>query len=79
MSKDRERAILIQKTLKIAMDAFYGGLQQCTTLEECSHYCQTLCALTAKTIGGIEGNEIKRGFLEGAIADEETITPEKPH
>lgn len=60
---------------ELAMLKYNEGVQQCKSKEEVSKFCQMICALSAKTIHGIEGKKFKKGFLTEAVKDNEKIEP----
>ncbi len=72
MKKDDEAAALSQ-TL------FHKNAQEFKTKDELAVYAMTMAALGVAMLRGIEGHKFTRGFLIGAINDENpvVIRPEK--
>lgn len=69
----------MSETTKKALAAFNEGLQNCSSEKEISEYCQMVAAVAIKTIHGIEGRKFKKGFLMGAMKDNEKITIHRRH
>lgn len=56
-----------------ALKAFRDGCQKFHSEAEVSKFASMLAVLSIKLINGIHGAQFKKEFLEGAMADKETI------
>lgn len=63
----------VKKGNQIAMQVFHAGAEKCGDEDQLAGYAQMLCAIAAKLIHGLEGQDVKADFLRAAIADNEPI------
>lgn len=56
-----------------ALMVFQNGCQKFHSEAEVSKFASMLAVLSIKLINGMHGAQFKKEFLEGAIADKETI------
>ena len=56
-----------------ALEAFRDGCQKLHSEAEVSKFASMLAVLSIKLINGIHGAQFKKEFLEGAMADKDTI------
>lgn len=58
---------------EIAMKVFFDGANKCNDEDQLAGYATMLCAMAAKLIHGIEGQQVKEDFLKAAIKDNEPM------
>ena len=65
------------KMVKLAIDTFKHGIEQCSSEEEASKMAQTLIVMCSMLIHGIEGKQFKKDFLRSAISDNAKMTMQR--